>query len=108
AEVVEASHEALDLLQVIAAREVIGAEVAILDAVLEHVPDGGEHRGGDGEDRFLGSPTCAQAQELGVQVAALDAHRAPGGGYQGGLQPGRAFTSASGATFAGAFVVSGT
>jgi hypothetical protein len=60
-EVAEASDEALDLLQIVATGEVISAEIAILDAVLEHVPHGGKHPGGDGEDRFLSPAASAQA-----------------------------------------------
>ena len=75
-----------------AAREVIGAEVAVLDAVLEHMPDRSEqHGGGDGEDSFLGTAASAQAQELGVQVGVLDTHCRPGRRHQCGLEPGGAF-----------------
>jgi hypothetical protein len=47
AELVEPAHESPDLLVVIAAREVIGTQIAILDAVLEQVPgrNAREHAG---------------------------------------------------------------
>src|SRR5205823_14696797 len=105
AEVVEASHEALDLLQVIAAREVIGPEVAVFDAVLEHVPDGREHRGGDREDGLLGTAASPQPQELSLQVRVLGPHSRPSGGHQSGLEPGGASTSASRAAVTGTFIV---
>jgi len=43
-----------------------------------HVPDRGQHRGGDGEDGLLGAAPGAQAVELRLQVAVLDAHGGPG------------------------------
>src|SRR6267378_6275390 len=107
AEVVEAAHEAQYGLGAIAAREVIGAEVAIFNAVFKHVPDGGEHRGGDGEDGFLGAATSPQAQELGLQVGVFDTYRGPGGRDERGLEPRGAFAGTRGAAFAGAFVVPG-
>ena len=54
-EVVQASHEALDGLGAVATREVVRAEVAVFEAVFEHVVSGGEHGGGDREDGFLGA-----------------------------------------------------
>jgi hypothetical protein len=88
AEIAEAPQEALDLLSVVTTREVVGTEVAVLDAVFEHVPYGREHRGGDGEDRFLATATSPQAQELSLQVGVLGTHGGPSGGYQSGLEPG--------------------
>ena len=41
-EVVQASHEALDRLGAIAAREMVGTEILVFDAVFEHVVSGGE------------------------------------------------------------------
>lgn len=43
AQVIEAPHEPQDGFEAIASSEVVGTEVTILDAVLQHVPDGGEH-----------------------------------------------------------------
>lgn len=67
AESVETAHATLDGFGVIAAGEMIGAEIAILDAVFEHMVSGGEHRGGHGENSFLGVAACLHAQELGLQ-----------------------------------------
>lgn len=105
-EVVETADEAEDGFGLVASAEVIGAEVAVIDVVLEHVPDGGEHRAGDGEDGFLGAASRLQALELGLQVAALDADGCPRGGDQGGLEPGRALAGSSRAAFAGGLIVS--
>ncbi len=50
AEVVEPAHQALDGLGAIAGREVVGAEVSVFEAVLEHVIGGGEHGGSNRAD----------------------------------------------------------
>lgn len=42
-----------DLEAEVRAAEVVGPEVEIVDAVLEHVVDGGQDGGGDGYDRTL-------------------------------------------------------
>ena len=54
AQVVEPAHEALDGLGAIATREVVGTDVPVFGAILEHVIDGGEHGGGDREDDQMG------------------------------------------------------
>ena len=92
------------VLDAILAVEVVGAEVVVLGAVAQHVVRGGEHRGGHGEDGLLGAAASLDAQELRSQVAGLDAYRGPGGGHQGGLDPGAALAHAGGATLAGALV----
>src|SRR5437870_7530171 len=71
AEIVKACDQALRELGLVSAIEVVGAEVAIVDAVFEHVVGGREHRGGDGEDGFLGAPATLDPQELGPTVAVL-------------------------------------
>src|SRR5882762_1282940 len=106
AEVVEAAHEAQYGLGAIAAREVIGAEVAIFNAVFKHVPDGGEHRGGDGEDGFLGAATSPQAQELGLQVGVFEPHLVPCSSDVSGVYSRRAFADTSKPSFASTFFVS--
>ena len=53
AEVIESSEQTPDRLGAIAANEVIGAEIFVFDPILEHVPSGIEHRGGDRENGFL-------------------------------------------------------
>src|SRR5215471_8152328 len=50
AEVIQLSEQAPDRLGAIAAREVIGAKIFVFDPILEHVPSGIEHRGGDREN----------------------------------------------------------
>jgi hypothetical protein len=56
-EVGEASHEAMDGLGLVAAIEVVWTEVAVVDAVAEHVKDGGKHGSSDREDGLLGAAT---------------------------------------------------
>src|SRR5205085_6001926 len=56
----------------VGAIEVGGAEVVPLGAVAQHVPGRGEHRGGHGDDGFLGAAARTQTMELWLQVAALD------------------------------------
>ncbi len=64
AEVIESSDQAPDRLGAIAASEVIGAKIFVLDAILKHVPSGIEHRGGDRENGFFGAAASSEAQEL--------------------------------------------
>ena len=54
-----------------AAVEVIGAEVLVEGAVLEHVIGGAQDGGGDRADGLFGASTGAEAVELGLEVAAL-------------------------------------
>ena len=51
--------------------EVVGAEVLVGGAVLEHVVGGGQDRGGDRADRLLRPAAGAQAVELRLQVAGF-------------------------------------
>jgi len=87
AEVIQSSEQTLDRLGAIAASEVIGAKIFVFDPILEHVPSGIEHRGGDRQNGFFGAAASFEAEELGLQVAALDADRCPGGCDQGGFEP---------------------
>ncbi len=48
---------------------------------------GGQHRGGDREDSFLGTPPGFQARELSLQIGAFDAYRGPGGRDQSHFRP---------------------
>ncbi len=105
---VPVSEQAADGLGLVLAVEVLAAEVVVLDAIAQHVEGGGEHRGGHGEDGFLGAAARLDAQELGAQVAVLDAHGSPGGGDQGRFDPGAALAHAGGATLAGALVAART
>ena len=55
----------------VAAVEVVAAEVAIIGAVAEHMVGGREHRGGHRQDRFLGAAAAFDAQELSAEVAVF-------------------------------------
>src|SRR6187551_1844240 len=104
AEVLKPLEEASDGFGSVLVVEVFAAEIVVLGAVAQHVVCRGEHRGGDGEDGLLGAAASLDAQELGTQVAGLDAHGGPGGGDQGGLDPGPALAHAGRAALAGALV----
>src|SRR5215471_12645271 len=88
-----------------AAVEVVGAEILVVGAVLQHVVDCGEHGGGDRADRFFRAVLAAQTVELCFVVAVLLARRSPGALYQHGLEPGGAFAQPRRLAFAGAFVL---
>ena len=49
----------------------VGAEVLIHRAVLEHVLDGGQDGGNDGHDRLLGATPGFDTMELSLQVTAF-------------------------------------
>src|SRR2546427_1247102 len=108
AEIVKARDEALGELGLVAAVEMVRAKVAIVGTVVKHVVGGGEHRGGHGQDRFLGSAAALDPQELSAEVAVF----LPSGGPRGldprGLEPGVARARAIGQAFAGALVQPGT
>src|SRR5215211_6782076 len=87
--------------------EVVGPEVLVDGAVAQDVPDGGQHRGGDGADRLLRAAALAQALELRPEIAVLPAAGGPGALDEGGLQPGRALAQPRGAALARALVVAG-
>src|SRR5574342_1006102 len=108
AQIGEPLDEATDGLGLVVAVEVKGAEVAVLDAVAEHVEGGGEHGGRDGQDGLLGSTAGLDAEELGAKVAVLLASRGPGGGNEGGLEPVGALAHPGRSAFAGALVVART
>src|SRR6478736_5446123 len=85
--------------------EVGGAEVVPFGAVAQHVPDGGEHRGGHRDDGLLDAAACAQAVELRLEITALDLDRGPGGLDHGGLEPLAAGAQPGAAALAGTFVI---
>src|SRR5437867_10440587 len=74
ADLLKTADEAVGGLVGVGAVEVGGAQIVPLGAVAQHVPGGGEHGGGHGDDGFLGAATGTNAVELGLQVAALDLH----------------------------------
>src|SRR5207249_1695593 len=80
--------QALGELGLVAAVEVVGTEVTVVDVVFEHVVGGGQHGGGDGEDGLLGASTALDPQELGSEVGVLFPGGRPRGLHESGLQPG--------------------
>src|SRR5437667_3916849 len=88
-----------------AAREVIGAEIFIQRAVLEHVVSGGEDRGGDGADRLLGAAPSAQPHELRPQVGCLGAGGCPRALDQHIFEPERSLAQAGRPPLVGTFVI---
>jgi hypothetical protein len=77
AKIVKPSDEASSELGLVAAIEVVGAEVVVVDPVLEHVVARREHRRRDGEDRLLGPAAALEAEKLRAQVGLLGAHGGP-------------------------------
>src|SRR5262245_38714040 len=73
ADIPQPPHEAADGLGLVAAHEVLGAEVAVRHAVAEHVVGGAEHGGRDGEDGLLGAAAGLEAHELCLEVGVLGA-----------------------------------
>src|SRR4029450_7545334 len=100
----KALDQAVGDLGFVTAIEVVGAEIAVVDVVLEHVIGGGEHGGGDGEDGFFGAAAALEAEELRTQVPVLFAGGGPGGLYERCLQPRVARARPGGQAFAGTFV----
>src|SRR3954462_536499 len=105
AEVGEAADEppGLDLLG--AAVEVVGAEVRVDGAVLQHVVGRGQDRGRHRARRLPRPAAAAHAVVLGLQVARLLAAGRPGALDEGGPQPRRALAQPGGPALAGALVV---
>ena len=60
AELAESCEQAIGSFCTVGAVEVGGAEVVPFGAVAQHVPGGGEHRGGHGDDGLLGAAAGAQ------------------------------------------------
>ena len=72
----------------------IGAEVLMLGAILQHMVDRREHRGGDGANGLLRSALGTEPLELRPVVAVLLAGGRPGALHEDGLEPGSAFAQA--------------
>src|SRR5262252_8772148 len=106
-ELLKALDEAIGEFGFVAAVEVVGAEVPVVEVVFEHVIGRDEHRRGDGEDGFLGASTTLEAEELRSEVSILAAGGGPGGLHEGGLQPGIAGAGAGREAFAGTLVEAG-
>ena len=77
AQVPQAAQEALGEVVFVSVDEVAATEVAVLDTVAEHEVRGGEHRGRDRDDGFLGAAPILHAQELRLEIAVLFAGRGP-------------------------------
>src|SRR3954447_19025169 len=105
AEVGEAADEPPGLHLPGAAVEVVGAEVRVDGAVLQHVVGGGQDRGRHRAHRLPRPAAGAQAVVLGLQVARPLPARRPGALHQRGLEPRRALAQARGAALARALVV---
>src|SRR6266581_2293845 len=77
AEIVKPREQACGQLGLVAAVEMGGPEVPVIDAVPEHVVGRGQHRRGD--DGLLWAPATLEAEELRPEVAVVLA----GGGPRG-------------------------
>ena len=108
ADLLKSADQAVGGLLSVGAVEVGGAEVVPFGAVAQHVPGGGEHGGGHGDDGLLSTASGAHAVELRLQVAALDLDGRPGGLHHGRLEPLAAAAQPSAAALAGALVVART
>src|SRR5262252_4463653 len=106
-ELLKALDEAVGEFRFVPAVEVVGAEVAIVEVVFEHMIGRDEHRRGDGEDGFLRASTALEAEELRAEVSVLGAGDSPGGLHEGGLQPKIAGADADGEALAGTLVKAG-
>src|SRR6476620_2676165 len=71
AELGDLADEAIGLVLGCGAVIVVGTEILVEGAVAKHVIDGGQDRGSDGTDGFLGAATVTQALELSLQVTSL-------------------------------------
>src|SRR4029077_16907689 len=107
-EITKARNEALGELSLVAAVEMIGAEVAVVRAVLEHVISGGPHRSRDSDGGFLRTATALDTEELRAEIGVLFASRGPGRLDEGGFEPRIARSRPRGQSFAGALVQPGT
>jgi hypothetical protein len=92
----ESAHKASGQLGFVAANEVIGAKVAIRQAVAEHMVSSSQYRSRDRQDGFLRAAPALEARELGVQVAVALAHSTPSSLHECGFQPRGARTGTRG------------
>src|SRR5882672_3025480 len=108
AEIMEPAYQTADGLGPVSAIEVVRAKVVVVDTVAQHEEGSGEHRGGDGEDGFLGTAAGFDAEELGTQVAFLHSDGCPGSGDQRRLEPVGALADAGRTPLARTLVVART
>ena len=107
AEVLKSGDETFGLSGFGAAIEVVGSEILIAVAVLEHEVDGSEERSGDGADGLILAAPGTNALILSLKIAALLARRCPAALDQGGLEPWSSLAHAGGAPLAGTLIVLG-
>src|SRR6266496_279610 len=104
AEIAKPREQAFGQLGLVAAVEMGGPEVPVIDAVPEHVVGRGQHRRGDGDDGLLWAPATLEAEELRPEVAVVLAGGGPRGLDERRLQPGIAGTRTGGVALARALV----
>src|SRR5262249_5981461 len=105
---VETVKRALGMCGLRAADEVVPTEILVESSVLEHVVNSCEDGRGNGADGLLGSSPAAQAQELGLQIAAFLATGRPGTFDQCSLEPWCAFAQPRRAAFSSTFIIART
>jgi hypothetical protein len=66
AEILQAAEQAFGRLLFVTFGEVAAAKIAVRDAVSEHEIDGGEHRGGNRDNRLLRSAPALEPDEWGA------------------------------------------
>ena len=84
--------------------EVIGTQFPVWSLVVEHVVDGSDDGGGDGDHSFLGAATRLKPEELGTQIAVALAACRPSGLDKSGLEPWSAFAGFLRKAFTGTFM----
>src|SRR5206468_6632513 len=71
AEIVKARDETLGEFGLVVAVEMVRAKVAVNGTVAKHVVGGREHRGGHGQDRFLGAPAALRKRRSEEHTSEL-------------------------------------
>jgi hypothetical protein len=98
------AYEAAHGLHLVAKSAVPGAEVAVRQAVSQHMVAGPEHGSDPGEDRLLVAASGLDAEESCLGLG-LGAHASPRSGDQRGLEPRCAVVHVGGAAPPGTLVV---
>jgi len=88
-----------------AAIEVAGAEIQIHRSVFEHLVDGRENGGGDGDNGLLGAAPRSDAVELSLKVGVRGSRGRPSALHQCSLEPGRALANATRSALARTLIV---
>src|SRR5579883_1797489 len=91
-----------------AVAEVVGTEIAVGGAVLQHMVYRGEDRRGDGADGLLWSAAALQAEELRPVIAILRPLGGPGALDEHCFEPRGTLAQFGGFALAGALVLAGT